>query len=662
MSQLTARSTAALGHLVELLATDASAEEYTAVAAHARADGVGEQDLRDIDRAVSTALGVRQVLRRQRRREAELTALFDTAGDLAALRDLDAVLHSIVRRARTLLGTDTAYLTLVDEATKDTFMRVTDGSVSLAFQQLRLQMGEGLGGLVAQTRRPYASPDYRTDERFQHTQTIDHGVLDEGLVAILGVPLILGPGRAGDRNVIGVLFASDRSPRSFSPDEVALLSSLAAHAAIAIDTAKALAEAKAAARELTEANAVIQAHAVSTQRAAEAHDRLTDLVLRGSEVSEVAEAVAEFLGGRLTIFDPRGDVLAQAGGDRQAPTPDPVALLSAVTRSRTEGRSVPHGACWYSAVLAGQELLGSLALHGRPDLDGPDRRLFERAGTITALLLLLRRTVAETENRVRGELLTDLLDGAGRDPALLAERGHRLGVDLNRPHLVLVAEAGTESNDKLTAGAQQYLFGREGLCCEYEQRAVMLIPGDGTAPGQAARAAADHLSQGLGVPVSVVAAGPCEGPAALPGFYTEGRRCLSAMQVLGLTGDGACAADLGFLGVLLGKEQDTDSFVSRVLGPVLDWDERRGTELVRTLQAYFAVAGSHIRAKDLLHVHVNTVVQRIERIAALLGRDWESPERALEIQLALRIYLVSQAGRRGTGPRVLQGGPVIRGL
>ncbi|NED01867.1 diguanylate phosphodiesterase, partial [Streptomyces sp. SID6648] len=71
--------------------------------------------------------------------------------DLAALRDLDAVLRSIVRRARMLLGTDTAYLTLPDEEAGDTFMRVTDGSVSELFQNLRLQLGEGLGGLVAQT-------------------------------------------------------------------------------------------------------------------------------------------------------------------------------------------------------------------------------------------------------------------------------------------------------------------------------------------------------------------------------------------------------------------------------------------------------------------------------------------------------------------------------
>jgi len=635
-----------LRQLVELLSVDATVEQYTAVSARAGDAGLGDQDLAEIEHAVSIALSVRQVLRRQRRREAELTALFDTASDLAALRDLDAVLHSIVRRARTLLGTDTAYLTLVDEAARDTFMRVTDGSVSPAFQQLRLKLGEGLGGLVAQAMRPYATCDYRSDDRFQHSQTIDTGVLDEGLIAILGVPLSLGSGAAGARKVIGVLFAADRSPRTFSPDEVALLSSLASHAAIAIDTATALAKAEAAAAQLAGANRVIQEHAASMQRAAEAHDRLTDLVLRGAAVAEVAEAVADALGGHLTICDSRGEVLTTAGGSQAPAPPDPDELARAVTQAGAEGRSVRNGESWYCAVLAGQEFLGSLKFSGRPDLDGPDRRLFERTGTITALLLLLRRSLAEAENRVRGELLADLLDGARRDPALLAERGRQVGVDLHRPHVVLAAEAGPESHSKLTAVAQQHLFGKEGLCCEYEQHVVMLLPDDGTELGRTARAVSDHLAQGLGAPVTVVAAGPCDGPVGLPAVHAEARRCLSAMDVLGLTGRGACATDLGFFGVLLGREQNADGFVRKTIGPVLDWDERRGTELVKTLQAYFAVGGSNARTRELLHIHVNTVVQRIERIAALLGPDWENSERALEIQLALRIHLLTQASHR----------------
>lgn len=122
-----------------------------------------------------------------------------------------------MRRARALLGVDVSYLSLNDEAEGKTYIRVTDGSVSALFQDIVLGMGEGLGGLVAQTARPYATSDYFNDKRFHHTSPIDTGVHDEGLTAILGVPLAIGS------KVIGVLFASDRNTREFTPDEVVLL-------------------------------------------------------------------------------------------------------------------------------------------------------------------------------------------------------------------------------------------------------------------------------------------------------------------------------------------------------------------------------------------------------------------------------------------------------
>jgi DNA-binding PucR family transcriptional regulator len=78
-------------------------------------------------------------------------------------------------------------------------------------------------------------------------------------------------------------------------------------------------------------------------------------------------------------------------------------------------------------------------------------------------------------------------------------------------------------------------------------------------------------------------------------------------------------------------------YVRTTLGPLLDYDAGRGTELVRTLSAYFACGANLSRAKDELHVHVNTVVQRLDRVATLLGDDWVSPERVLEVQLALRL-------------------------
>lgn len=631
-----------MGRLLDLLAQDAPAEAFGALVAHARLGGVGPQELTAIEQATATALQVRHSLRKHRRRETELAALFDTAGDLAALRDLDAVLHSIVRRARMLLGTDTAYLTLPDEAAGDTYMRVTDGSVSAVFQSLRLELGEGLGGLVAQTARPYSSPDYRSDNRFHHTGTIDNGVLDEGLVAILGVPLLLGSnldsadGRRG--KVIGVLFAADRSPRAFSPDEVALLCSLAAHAAIAIDTARAL-------TDLAEANAVIREHAAAMQRAEEAHDQLTDLVLRGGDVTQVAAATARLLDGEITIHDPEGRPLTAAPrlGAKDPGENAADAIREAADASHQAARAVLRDSRWICAVLAGTELLGCLVLHDRPRLDDPDRRLLERASVVTALLLLLRRTVAETENRVRGELIADLLTTPHRDLPGLTERGRRLGIDLDRPRLLLVAEAPQAWRGRLSGAAARYLFAADSISAEHAGATLLLLPDDGTEPGQAARNAAARLGHLLGAPVTVAASGPATGAGPLAAAHAEAVRCLRALHVLGRTGDGASAVELGFLGLLLGDGHDVEGFVERTLGPLQEYDAKRGTELVRTLAAYFGAGGSHIRAKEALHVHVNTVVQRLDRIETLLGPDWAGPERALELQLALQLLQLSRS-------------------
>src|SRR4030095_2914508 len=136
--------------------------------------------------------------------------------------------------------------------------------------------------------------------RSHHTANTTEGVHDEGLVAILGVPLIRGS------QVIGVLFAADRTERTFDRSEVSLLGSLAAHAAIALDNARLLEETRAALDELSTASSELRAYTASVERAAGAHDRFIDVVLRGGGVEDVAAAVTQALGGSITLLDAEG--------------------------------------------------------------------------------------------------------------------------------------------------------------------------------------------------------------------------------------------------------------------------------------------------------------------------------------------------------------------
>ncbi|MBW8765902.1 MAG: helix-turn-helix domain-containing protein [Geodermatophilales bacterium] len=618
---------------LELLLHDAAAIEYERPLVQARAAGADGAELAELERVKLLALEVREAFEARRRRESELSALFDTAGDLAALRGVDSVLTAIVRRARQLLGTDVSYLTLNDDARGDTYMRVTDGSVSARFQALRLPLGAGLGGLVAQTASPYATASYFSDARFRHTDDITDGVDDEGLVAILGVPLIRGS------RVIGVLFAADRSERTFDRSEVALLGSLAAHAAIALDNARLLEETRAALEELSAASRELRAHTASVERAAGAHDRFIDVVLRGGGVEDVAAAVTEALGGSITVLDQEGRVAPTdaAPGDDGLP-PDPAGAL---TLARATGRTVRDGSWWTAAVTVENELLGGLVLHRDDELSEADQRILERAALVTALLLLIRRTAGEAENRVRGELLEELLTSSGRDPEGLRERARRLGADLDRPQAVLVARTEERGRPRALAAATHLAATRGGLAAAHEGCIVVCLPEVEAGPG-AALVCRELTAAGAGT-VTVGGAGPVRGPGAVAPAHAVAARCAATLVALGRTGGSASAEELGFFGLLVGEGRDVHAFVEATLAPVLQYDARRGTGLESTLQAFFDCGGSPARAAEALRVHVNTVAQRLDRVARLLGRDWNSPARALEVQLALRLHRLTGA-------------------
>ena len=78
------------------------------------------------------------------------------------------------------------------------------------------------------------------------------------------------------------------------------------------------------------------------------------------------------------------------------------------------------------------------------------------------------------------------------------------------------------------------------------------------------------------------------------------------------------------------------SFRERLLGPLAEYDERRGAELLPTLRSFLACDGSWSACASRMYIHVNTVRYRIGRIEALTGRDLSVLADRVDFVLALR--------------------------
>ena len=96
---------------------------------------------------------------------------------------------------------------------------------------------------------------------------------------------------------------------------------------------------------------------------------------------------------------------------------------------------------------------------------------------------------------------------------------------------------------------------------------------------------------------------------------------------------------LGLARLLLGGNgpEELEEFITRTLGPVLEYDAARETQLAETLEAWLSSGGALRETAERLHIHPNTVTQRLERVGQLLGAGWRDPARKLDVQLALQM-------------------------
>ena len=539
------------------------------------------------------------------RRQRELASLYATVKSLTALGGLDEVLQSIVHHAHDLIGTDFTYLSLVGPDGRLS-ARASDGTISAEFLAAAIPATVGLGGKVLASRSPHWVRDYASSTLIQHDPDFDRLVGTEDLVALLGVPLVIR-GEA-----VGALFAAYRSERSFQADEIALLNAFADHAAVALDNARLYEASRTALQELQSAYRKIE-------RAQAIHEALTGVVLAGGTPDDVAQLLADQLGGSVTLLDRAGEI----------------ELADAVEKARRSGRCTVAAGLSVAAIQAGDSYLGALAWRREGVPDDTDLRTLERATHILGLLILKERAVAEAGERVSGELLTELMVGSpGISPAQRT-RARARGIDADRLDLVVVADSPAVAPTDLARHLHDIARDHAGLAGEHLGRATMLLPG--ADEEKTVAEVHSRLRRTLGGPVLVVAE-RATGHDWSRAFSSAGR-CGAVLRALGHTDTGATTRQYALYAMVFDAERagELDRFLAGSLGALLAYDEQRGTELVETLAAYYDNRANVAATARALHVHVNTLLKRLDRAGSVLGFDWRQGN-DLELQLGLRLH------------------------
>jgi len=168
---------------------------------------------------------------RVNQRQAGEVAVFHELGKaLTSSLQLDQVLRTIMEKIDEFLRPDTWSLLLMDEAKQELYFELAIGKGAQALKDIRIKVGQGIAGWVAENGQAVIVPDVSKDTRF--FSKVDERTKMETR-SIVAVPV-----RFRDHCLGVIELINSVGPEGFHDRDLALLEALADFAAIALENAR----------------------------------------------------------------------------------------------------------------------------------------------------------------------------------------------------------------------------------------------------------------------------------------------------------------------------------------------------------------------------------------------------------------------------------------
>ena len=413
--------------------------------------------------------------------------------------------------------------------------------------------------------------------------------------------------------------------------------------------------------------AALQVHISGQGRDAEVRHVLRQVLITGQGTPGIADAAAQLLGGPVAILDEYLDVLGTA---RITDALDDQ-LADAIEDARTHGPASLLGPFEAAGLKGGHvirlrsegvdELVGVMVLWG----DAPQAHDVALPALADALLVERRRedTRVDTEARLRGELIEELLAGEVVSRDSLIRRARHLGADLSSGAVAVVGrlqdphEGGRVISDprlvhrfmQQTRGVLE-LHWPKALVDWHEGLLVILLPHraegeEGEGPEELAHTLARRLLAATGPTVpgltlTLALSRNQADPERLGSAIDEAQLALSIGEKLGRVGEVVTFEETGtyklLFQVFADRPEELDAFYEQTMAPLVRYDEQYQTELVGTVATYLDLDCNLAATAATLYTHRHTIRYRLDRITELAGLDIGKTDDREKLSLGLK--------------------------
>ena len=412
---------------------------------------------------------------------------------------------------------------------------------------------------------------------------------------------------------------------------------------------------------------IINRQASQLEQSQAIHRSLLGVVIRGGGWKELAEEASRLLERPVFVVDVSLELLATSPG---LPLPAP-ALVESLQRPeirslfaslgtgeklfRVDEEGLP--AMLVYPIVSSHKRLGYLcAVSDDAEPSAMEMLVLEHSATIAALEMAQDRVRFETEVRLKGDFVDDVITGGERAGDSLLRRGAFLGCDLSQGSAVLLLGVdefgGSDAHKNLAQGeleasierfftqVSRYVSAKEpsSLASLKSGQIVVFVCGKTARDPEALRRLAVVIQElgraAGGLSVSAGISGFVSDPIQMDRGYQEALVALKVARKLHGPGASLHFNDVGTYRLLLDIwERDPEqirSLYDETIGPVDQYDQANGTQLVQTLAVFFKHNESLTKTAAELYAHRHTIRYRLEKIAEISGLsvfDTEHKER-----------------------------------
>ncbi|MEC9199091.1 MAG: GAF domain-containing protein [Pseudomonadota bacterium] len=573
--------------------------------------------------------------------ERGLTLLNETAHDLSSTLSLKELLGKIVTRARSLVGSHVAWLTMLDE--EDGLFRnyATEGNLSPGTAEMKADIRHGVVGKIMETKSFFTTSDYLNDKGFRHSPALDEQFRRENITSLAGFPIL------SDGRVMGLLFVADRYSRKYSGREISVIGSFAQHAGVAMNNARSFARLSEALSTAEQARASLESHIAEVETSARSHDEMMSLLARGADLQSFMQRMASEVSGAIYYLDPAfqlRDEVADSryegtlGNDLREGRMDHAVLLSTIARSRRSGRSelLAERDGERALVLSlhgGMQRGDSLVICHTGEIGRIQLRNLERSAVALSIAKLWAEKRQADQLIAAATLLRHLVLVSPPDASTLGSVRDRLGTGAQEDlRMLLVTLSGTDregQTDHIRAAA-----GRLNILVDLVDDAYLAV-----GPASEITQLVERLQRRRrAVTAGGLLSQPITALENCPAIWREMAGALRTIRRIAPLNKFIAHAEIGLFGRLF-EQADPErirDLVARRLTAIRNRDPKGRAHLAATLLCYFDCQHNIARTADSLSVHVNTVRQRLDTLRYVTG-GWEDPIAALELHIALRL-------------------------